>query len=60
MKVLEIKIINDETEVWFRVKLDRNTSVLSQELFTQNDIDNAKKEAIREFLAKLYESWANT
>lgn len=61
MKVLDTRGYEGHNqEWWFKVKLERNTDVLLQELFTQNDIDNAKKEAVKEFLAKLYDSWANS
>lgn len=56
MKVLDTRIYEDGEVVWFKVKLERNTDILSQELFTQNNIENAKKEAVREFLNRLMEN----
>ena len=56
MKVLETKCIEGNI-VWFKVELIRSTEVLSQELFTQDNVNYHKKEAVKEFLAKLYDSW---
>lgn len=59
MKVLDRKV-TENNEVWFKVELVRSTEVLSQELFTQEDVNYHKNEAVKEFLAKLYDNWTNS
>jgi hypothetical protein len=54
MRVLDRRV--DKDEVWFKVKLDRNTDILSQELFTQSDMEAAKGQAIVDFLKRLLEN----
>lgn len=58
MKVLATKVINDDTEIWFRVELERNTQILAQELFTKDDVAEARRMAVRDFLDGLFASWS--
>jgi hypothetical protein len=60
MKVLDSRVFEgDKGEAWFRVELGRNTNILEKELFTQDDIEAAKREAVKEFLYGLYHNWEN-
>jgi len=54
MKVLDYRIT--DTEVWFRLELEKSTQILERELFTQEDIDAAKMEGKRELLNKILEN----
>ncbi len=55
--VLETKVENNE--VWIKVKLERNTDILQKELYTEQDIKNAKEDAIIEFLNWQKEQFEN-
>ncbi len=60
MKVLESTVDKITNKVWLNVELDRSSDILSKELFTANDVENAKKQAVVEFLKYLYDSWTNS
>lgn len=55
--ILETKVENNE--VWIKVKLERNTDILQKELYTEQDIKNAKEDAIIEFLNWQKEQFEN-
>lgn len=55
MKVISTKI-DEQGKAWFNLELDRNTDILAKELFTEDDINNAKQQGLRDFLSKLVEN----
>ncbi len=48
MKVIDKRVTDDE--VWLKVKLDRSTDILADELFTWNEVMFYQEKAIKDFL----------
>lgn len=56
MRVLNSKVDKDN-KVWLEVELVRSTDVLLNQLYTPDDLEYAREEAVREFLNSLFLAW---